>query len=250
MPRHPYRPIVTRRAADESTLRVLNKLISHLSSSFMLTMMIKIHHQSHQETLSCNANHCLLSFFSSPALSASAVEFLAYVNGGLLLFLTHQLIRDRKDLRVVIRALLLGSFAPLLFSAIGIIGTFLGELIPGIMSVSGKLTATFMFSNQLPSYMVILLPLLIHTGITLRGRIWTRAIAWCGAVLAMGALLTSGSRSGFLAGLVAAIGYLFWISSTIKRGIIVLLFLFLCLPFFLMWWVLRVVMWLVFISWE
>lgn len=153
---------------------------------------------------------CLFSFFASPDWRASIVEFLAYVYGGLILFLILQLVRDSAGLHRAVNWLLIGTFVPLSLSMIGLLAQFSNTHVGIVLSSAGKLTASFRFSNQLPAYLLIVIPLLVYTSLQDTRRRSVRFIAGLGASVGVAAILGSGSRSGFLAGIITILGYLVW----------------------------------------
>jgi len=171
-----------------------------------------------------------LSIFGARDPSASLAELLAYANGGLLLFLMHQIAARERTALFAISFLFLGAAVALGASVIGMTAIFGGMSLPGLISGAGKLTATFRTSSQLPSYMIVLLPLLLSV-VVRRGEPFVRLLALLGAMVAGLSIMASGSRSGLLAALVSGVMYLFWRSRRRVRfvfvaGIAALLFFF------------------------
>jgi len=163
---------------------------------------------------------CVLSFFASPDPSVSMVALLTYVNGGLILFLMYQLIRCERDVTIALRFLLLGSVVPLCASVVGSAGLLVGLKIPGVVSSAGKLTASFMFSSQLPSYMLILIPLLLQVASSSAHRTVVRVAASVGTIISMFAILFSGSRSGVAAAIAVTFLYLLRRSRGTRRVLV------------------------------
>ena len=163
-----------------------------------------------------------LSVLVARNANAALVELATYVNGALLLFLVHQIMtRSERGLRLGFAGLLTGAGAAIGAAAIGVGAILLRFPLPVLTSDTGKLVGTFMAPNQLPSYMLVILPLMLYMAMR-RRTVLLRVLAGCGALAAALSIMATGSRSGVIAVAVIGFGYAFWRSRKKLRVVLIL----------------------------
>jgi len=163
-----------------------------------------------------------VSVFVARSASAALVELATYANGALIFFLVHQIVTGSERGRTLgFTGLITGMVVVLVTCSVGTAGIMRCAPIPALVSRAGKLTATFMTSSQLPSYLVVILPLALCGAMASSSRS-RRLASGLGAAAAAFGLCASGSRSGVIAAVIAVFAYVLWRSRRRLRALVLL----------------------------
>ncbi len=163
----------------------------------------------------------LASFQNTLSPLWSGIELLSMIYLGLGFFLVIQIISDKRELENILKLWMISAVAVVLFGLVQMASLYTGLWQDKLLwfHTKQRITSTFNFPNQLPSYLATITPVFFYY--IARGRTaWLRGGALLFAITSAIVMLATASRTAV--GLIIALVALYWGWSLIegrkKRG--------------------------------